>query len=169
MVEIIKTYRQSVGAMRFIGKKYGDGDRVNGTFGVKWGEWFENGWFGTLENQKGGGMKDIYEDGDAAIGLMRGGHGEPFEYWIGYFMPENTAVPEGFEHVDFPKNDLGVCWVYGKEEEVYGLEGQCGERLEKDGFVINYGWCFERYGCPRFTTPDEKGNVILDICFYLNT
>ena len=23
-------------------------------------------------------------------------------------------------------------------------------------------WCFERYNCPRFTTPDEKGNVILD-------
>ena len=35
MVEIIKTYRQSVGAMRFIGKKYGDGDRVDGNFGCK--------------------------------------------------------------------------------------------------------------------------------------
>ena len=23
-------------------------------------------------------------------------------------------------------------------------------------------WCFERYNCPRFTTPDEEGNVILD-------
>ena len=168
MADIIKTYEQNVGAMRFVGKKYGDGDRVNGTFGAKWGECFDNGWFGEIEKQISGKLKEIYEDGDAYIGLMRGGHGEPFEYWIGCFMPENTVVPEGFEYVDFPESSLGVCWVYGKEDEVYCLEGQCGERLERDGFEINYGWCFERYACPRFTTPDEKGNVILDICFYIN-
>lgn len=23
-------------------------------------------------------------------------------------------------------------------------------------------WCFERYSCPRFTTPDAEGSVILD-------
>ena len=167
MAGIIKTYKQNVGAMRFIGKKYGDGDRVNGTFGAKWCEWFENGWFSVIESQISVGMRDIYEDGDASIGLMRGGHGKLFEYWIGYFMPENTTVPEGFEHIDFPKGDLGVCWVYGKEEEVFCLEEQCVEGLEKNGFVINYDLCFERYACPRFTTPDEKGNIILDICFYL--
>ena len=42
------------------------------------------------------------------------------------------------------------------------------ERLAKEGFEIKGEWCFERYCCPRFTTPDEKGNIILDICFYLN-
>ena len=167
MAEIIKTYRQSVGEMRFIGKKYGDDDRVNGTFGAKWGRWFENGWFETIEKQTEGYLKEVYEDGDAYIGLMRGTHGEPFEYWIGCFTPENTTVPEGFEHIDFPKSDLGVCWVYGKEPEIYFLEGECAERLEKDGFVIDYLWCFERYVCPRFTTPDERGNLILDICFYV--
>ena len=167
MAEIIKAYRQSVGAMKFIGKKYGDDDRVDGTFGAKWGEWFNNGWFGIIENQIDGKLEDIYEDGDAYIGLMRGGHDEPFEYWIGCFVPENTEVPEGFDYVDFNESNLGVCWVYGKENEVYCLEGQCGEKLEKEDFKINYGWCFERYGCPRFTTPDEKGNVILDICFFL--
>jgi hypothetical protein len=26
---------------------------------------------------------------------------------------------------------------------------------------------FLPYGCPRFTTPDEKGNIILDMCFYV--
>ncbi|MCL2665435.1 MAG: hypothetical protein FWE82_07475 [Defluviitaleaceae bacterium] len=73
MAEIIKTYRQSIPAMRFIGKKYEDGDRVNGSFGAKWGEWFANGWFGEIERQIDGDMKNIYEDGDAYIGLMRGG------------------------------------------------------------------------------------------------
>lgn len=37
MSEIIKVYRQSVPTLRFIGKKYGDSDRVNGTFGKQWG------------------------------------------------------------------------------------------------------------------------------------
>ena len=23
-------------------------------------------------------------------------------------------------------------------------------------------WCLERYNCPRFTTPDENGDIILD-------
>ena len=166
MAEIIKTYKQSVGAMRFIGKKYGDSDRVDGMFGAKWGEWFQNGWFDVIEKQIDKKIIEIYEDGDAYIGLMRENEASAFEYWIGIFMPENTAVPAGFDYIDFPKGELGVCWIYGKEDEVFGLEGQCGERLEKE-FDINSEWCFERYGCPRFTTPDEKGNIILDICFYL--
>lgn len=48
-MEIVKTYRQSIPATRFIGKKYGDEDRVNGGFGQQWGEWFQNGWFDVLE------------------------------------------------------------------------------------------------------------------------
>lgn len=51
-MEIVKTYRQSIPAVRFIGKKYGDGDRVNGGFGQQWGEWFQNGWFDVLEKQR---------------------------------------------------------------------------------------------------------------------
>jgi hypothetical protein len=35
--EIIKTYKQEVPALRFIGKKYGDKDRIDGTFGKYWG------------------------------------------------------------------------------------------------------------------------------------
>ena len=45
-------------------------------------------------------------------------------------------------------------------------------RLEEEGFAWKADkdgvmWCFERYSCPRFTTPDEEGNVILDMCFYV--
>jgi predicted transcriptional regulator YdeE len=169
MAEIIKTYRQSVGATRFIGKKYGDSDRINGMFGAKWGEWNENGWFDAIKKQVGGNTGEIYENGDAAIGLMRDENGE-LKYWIGLFTPENTAVPEGFKYVDFPKGELGVCWVYGNEDEIWGFEGECGERLEeegkKEGFEVDIEWCFEGY-TSRLDTPDDKGNVILDICFYI--
>ena len=164
-VEITKVYKQEVPALRFIGKKYGDNDRVNGMFGKLWGDWFQNGWFDVIAKQTDKDLKAIYEDGDAYIGLMRDYKGQ-FEYWIGILMPEGTPIPDGFEYVDFPKAALGVCWLYGKENEVYGLEGKCGEKLEQAGYIPG-DWCMERYGCPRFTTPDDSGKIILDICFYL--
>ncbi len=172
-MEIVKTYRQSIPAVRFIGKKYGDGDRVNGGFGQQWGEWFQNGWFDVLEKTAGSeSLKSLYEDGDAYIGLMRWKDGEPFQYWIGMFLPDNTPVPEGYGYVDFPAADLGACWLHGKEGEIYGKEHLCAQKLEEAGMKIvadeeGAWWFFERYVCPRFTTPDEKGEIILDICHYV--
>ena len=167
MAEITKVYKQNVGAMRFIGKRYGENDRIDGSFGALWGDWFTNGWFGEIEKQIDGHIREIYEDGDAYIGLMRETMKDTFEYWIGIFMPPETIVPDGYDFIDFPAGDLGVCWIYGKENEVYMMEGQCGELLEKEGYDVNTNFCFERYACPRFTTPDEHGNIILDICFFL--
>jgi predicted transcriptional regulator YdeE len=170
--EITKVYKQDVPALRFIGKKYGDSDRVDGMFGKYWGDWHQNGWFDVIEKQIDKDLKTLYEDGDAYIGLMRCKDGEPFEYWIGVFMPEGTQVPEGFEYRDFPKATLGVCWLHGSEGEVYGQEEQCMKKLEEEGYKVanDYKdgfWVFERYGCPRFTTPDENGKIILDICWYI--
>lgn len=134
------------------------------------GEWFKNGWFELLEDTCGPRVE--YEDGEAQIGLMRWKEGDPFEYWIGYFFPEMTEVPEGFSYVDFNASDLGVAWVYGKENEVYGLEHLCAERCLDKGFNIITDeegalWFFERYVCPRFTSADEQGKVILDICHFV--
>jgi len=98
MATITKTYKESVPPLRFIGKKYLDSDRVNGTFGAKWGEWFQNGWFGTVEKQFDGNLTDVYENGNAYIGLMRENSDGVFEYWIGILMPA------------FPKIlDLSIC------------------------------------------------------------
>jgi len=166
MPEITKVYRQTMAPSKFIGKRYTDKDRVDGTFGAKWGEWFQNGWFDLLKKQATGDMKAICEDGNASIGLMRETTGG-FEYWIGYFMPTDTPTPEGFESVDFPKSELGVCWVYGKEGEVFMQEGRCHGRLEGEGYKMKGEWCFERYEHPRFTTPDDKGNIILDVVFFV--
>jgi len=169
MAEIIKVYKQNVEAMRFIGKKYSNSDRVNGDFGAKWGEWFSNGWFGALEALIDDDFIASYEDSDAHIGLMREQNGDfnTFEYWIGCFVKEGTPVPEGYDHVDFPKSTFGVCWIYGKESDVFMREAECGEKLIEEGYEIINDWCFERYVCPRFTTPDDKGNIILDIGFFV--
>ena len=180
MFEIIKVYKQDIEPLRFIGKKYDNADRTTGAFEVKpkWSKWFENGWFADIENQMSVSAGEIYEDGDAYIGLLRNKGGEPFQYWIGMFTPVNTKIPDGFDYIDFPKSELGVCWVYGKEKDVSMNKGldifnQCNEKLKNEGMSHihdkdNTCWAFERYACPRYTTPDEKGNVIIDICFFMN-
>lgn len=170
VAEVIKTYMQKVPPMRFIGKKYCDSERANGGFGVKWEEWFQKGWFGILE--KIPGSESGYEDGDAYVGLMRCCKDEPFEYWVGVFRKSGSEVPEGFDFVDFDEGNLGVAWLYGKENEVYMLEHVCAQSCEENGYKIipdkkGAYWFFERYVCPRFTKADEKGNIILDICHYV--
>ena len=173
MYEIINAYRQAMPNLRFIGKKYGDGDRgADGGFGAQWGEFFEKGWFGVLEGLMGGKADETCGDGGAYIGLMRDKRGEPFQYWVGMFAPAGTQAPEGFEFVDFPASSLGVSWIKGPESEIYMKEEKCWERLEAEGMEGALDgdvacWFFERYQCPRFTEPDENGNVILDICFFV--
>jgi len=166
MAEIIKTYKEKVPAMRFIGKKY-DG------FG-HWGDWFANGWFDVVEDAMGGvkAILGLWENGGAYVGLERRKDGEPFEYWIGMFTPTGTKVPDGFQFVDFPESNLGVCWIYGKEAETHGLTGDCAQKLNGEGIDImpdkdGAVWSFENCLCPRYTTPDEQGNVILDYCYFV--
>lgn len=174
MANIVKCYKQQIPATRFIGKKYGDSDRVDGMFGKHWGDWFANGWFDVIEKQLDGqSLKSVYEDGDAYIGLMRCKEGEPFEYWIGIFMPQGTEVPDGYDSIDFDAAALGVAWIKGPEAELYGHEDECFQRMEQENMHMlpdkaGAWWFFERYGCPRFTTPDENGHVTLDICAFVD-
>ena len=156
----IKAYRQSAGAMRFIGKKYSSGKDAWET----WNEDISN----SLKRQLAINLRDLYEDGDALIGLMchREGNHNNFEYWLGYFTPENTPVPEGFEYEDFPKMDIGTCWLYGKEDEVFAIEPMALAKLEEEGFESITDWWFERYS-PVRATSDKKGYTIIDICFFI--
>jgi predicted transcriptional regulator YdeE len=158
-------------ASRFIGKKYGDEDRVNGYFSAKWGEWHQNDWFSDIEKASGYNT-DFFEDAGAYIGMMRCKNGEPFEYWIGIFAPEGTTVPEGFQSIDLPARTLGVCCICGAEPDIYGKDDLVMEAFRNNGIAPvtdpdGAYWFFERYACPRFTTPDENGYVILDHCYYV--
>lgn len=98
MADITKIYTQEVPAFRFIGKKYGDEDRVNGGFGAQWGQAFENGLFSRLEQLAD---QTLFEDAAAYIGLMRCKDNEPFIYAIGMFCPANTPVPEKMDFLIF--------------------------------------------------------------------
>lgn len=165
--EIKRVYREALPKMKLVGKRYGEADKVNGFFGQKWSEWFANDWFAPLKTEA---AEEPFPDCDAFIGLCRVKEGEPFQYWIGVFLPTDFPVPAGYDSVTLEAGDVGVAWVYGKEPDVYtacclaclrehGMEWTC----DSDGAK----WCFERYVCPRFTQPDEQGNIILDLCYYV--
>jgi len=164
---IVKVYRESLPKVRFIGKKYGDNDRVDGSFGAKWGEWFANGWFNILEKEIDMLSKEY--EGGAYVGLMCEKNGV-FEYWVGMFAAEKSQVPLGFAYIDIPAGDIATAWIYGREDngEIYGMDAHnaCVGKFEEKGWNLDDSYAFERYQCPRFTTADKDGKVILDYCIY---
>ena len=113
----------------------------------------------------------IWENGGGYVGLERRAEGQPFEYWIGMFTPAGTAVPEGFDCVDFPAMWLGTCWIYGAESEVHDTSA-CKGAITEAGYVLwaDHGagvWSFENCTCPRYTTPDGSGKIIMDYCYFV--
>jgi hypothetical protein len=168
--ELIKVYKEQLPALRLIGKRYFDEDRINGSFANKWEEWFRNGWFEELENH--GPLEGTEDTYLGAMRMVANAEGHNFEYWICMFFPENSEVPEGYDFADIPQGNIAVGWIYGNEMngEIYGDEPLklCLSKFKEEGWQLHDDpWYFERYSCPRFTTPDEKGNVILDYCVYI--
>lgn len=167
MPEIKKVYCQSLPAVKLVGRCYHDSEKENGTFSAKWAEWFANDLFTPLQLSG----EEPFEDCDAYYGLSRCPAGEPYEYWIGVLMPLEAPVPAGYDSVTLAAGELAVCWVYGKEPDIYFH--CCLSRLEQEGLTWaadsdGVRCCMERYVSPRFTEPDDKGNIILDICYYVN-
>lgn len=168
-MEIVKVYKESLPCVKLVGKRYTNKDRdESGTFARYWQECFQEDWLKILKR-----CENIPEVSDDLVGAMRmaGIDGE-FEYWIGSLLATNAEAPDGFESVEIAAGDLGVCWIYGSDKtgELYSMEASdlsMAALAEKGWKFSEKGWFFERYNHPRFTTPDEKGNVILDICAYL--
>jgi len=170
--EIIKLYTEEMPSTRFIGKKYNIEDQHEGSFSNIWDSWFTNGWFEQIENQSKHSLSEWFQEGDAYIGLERMKDNEPFEYYIGIFMPSDTIVPEGFISIDFQSSLLGIAWIQGTMENIFIWE-EVRTRLINEGYVPKEDkegvlWSFERYVCPRFTTPDSEGKIILDYGYFIN-
>ncbi|MDD2647493.1 MAG: hypothetical protein PHI27_07405 [Eubacteriales bacterium] len=171
---ITKVYREPFPHCRFVGIKYKNSDRVNGGFGDKWGYWHSNGMFDKLESQLTEEFKASYPDFDAYIGLEKNKRGAPndyYEYWIGMFLPEGAEVPTGYDYVDLCYDYAAVCWITGTESDVFMREDECWKAITDAGIKTAEAedggmYFFERCQCPRFTTPDENGNITLDIGFF---
>lgn len=152
-IKILEVKRECCPPARLIGKRYyGD---------VNWNEWWEHNLFEKLES-----MKCLAFNGDAYLGGVHIMDGMP-ERWIGMLFPAGTEVPEGYEFADIESLNYAVCYLYGKEgsSEFFSMDthNKCLEALAAGGFIRKEDdWCFERYNCPRYTSPDKAGNVILD-------
>lgn len=172
MAKVIKVYKESLPALRLIGRRYSDNDRgPDGGFSNVWDQWFEKDDFEVLKHLRtpsaGGGLTSLdAEDGRSHVAYMRLVD-HIFEYWVGMLFPVGTPVPDGYTSVDIRAADVGICWLQGSPSsgELYGPKAfqQCLEAIEEAGWqMADGGWCFERYHPSRFDTKDEDGNVILD-------
>ncbi len=164
MAEITRVIQEEIPDLRFIGKAY--------TSFRDWGDWWQNGWFDLLENTIDcDKMLLSWENAGGYIGLEKRREGELSAYYIGMFALKDTPVPEGFEAVDFCGVNLGTCWIYGKESDLHDTIS-CREKILEGGMAVwrdsdGFCWSFENCLCPRYTTPDSQGNVILDYCWFI--
>lgn len=172
-MDILNVYHEAAPDSRFIGKRYGEEDGKGGGFAARWEEWFREGWFERLEALAPYGWDRAFPEGSSYIGLIRGNDDEPFEYWIGMFLPSDTPVPHGMQHLDLQAWHMGVCWVKGTEPDIYQQGEACAKKLAEAGYRLLSGennayLMLERYQCPRYTTPDADGQVILDVICRIN-
>ncbi len=175
-IRITNMYKEHFPALRFIGKRYTNDDRHEGSFEKQWDEWMRSDAFTAMRQAVP--ASPFTED---TIGLMTmRGNMMDFTYWIGLLYPAGTEVPEGYRSLDLPESDIGVAWVCGKQEngEIFGdAHNVVCEELERNGLgkfrddiagAGNDTYCFfERYNCPRFTEKDADGNVTLDYGNYI--
>jgi hypothetical protein len=59
---------------------------------------------------------------------------------------------------------------FEKTDELFGMNAHnlCMTKIFEKEWKPANSWCFERYNCPRYTTPEENGKVTLDYCVYLS-
>lgn len=157
-MEIVQITRESTPAVRFIGKRY----PASANYGAAWGQWWQSGWFEPLDKLPR--RAAINQDAYCAAKRIVGGE---LEYWIGMFFEPTVDAPEGYESVDLEALTFAVCWLKDKPDspELTGLAAheRCVAAMRQQGMVRKEDdWCFERYQCPRYTTPDADGHVILD-------
>jgi len=171
--KIVKTYKQEIPALRFIGKKYPVEnknsievfDKILGNMD----NWHWNHMFNVIEKQYNTDLRTLYEGSDSFVSLMRKNEGVVSEYWLGIFMPRGTDVPAGYEVIDFPESKLGICRVYGKRNSIIHYDTYCRKKLAEDGieYQENEKWFFQRFNWHGFFEEDKFGKRLLDYCYFL--
>jgi len=124
-----------------------------------WDRCFADGTFEVLE-----GLKEYHLGGDY-VGWIGEWGPEGFVYICGMLMQPEVPVPEGFSLRELPPGKVAVAWIKGQRAEVLlQAHALAEEALLNQGYEYDPAacWSMEVYNCPRWTNPDEHGELILD-------
>ncbi|MBL4935063.1 GyrI-like domain-containing protein [Clostridium sp. YIM B02515] len=165
MGELIKLEVKKLPRLKLIGKElrynmevHMKGDNRIPSF---WDKCFADNTFSPLENQP-----DFVYD-NSYVGVMLDwdkGDGD-FSYIVAMLMKDGVSVPDGYFCRDIEETDVAIGWIKGKNTaDVCSIAHSLTEQaLKKKGYKCDkMKWFTELYNCPRFTTPDENGDIILD-------
>ncbi len=144
--------------LRYSMEAHMKGDNRIGPF---WDKCFSENIFETLEKQS-----DFIFD-SSYVGIMLDwdkGDGD-FSYICGMLFKEGASVPEGYVMKEIEATKSALSWIQGKNEidvcmSAHNLTEQAIKEKGLNSEAMS--WCMELYNCPRFTTPDENGDIILD-------
>lgn len=88
-----------------------------------------------------------------------------FSYICGMLMREGAQVPQGYRSCKLVATRVAVGWIRGTDtaDVCANAHAQTENALKEKGYdCTGMRWSMEVYNCPRFTTPDENGRIILD-------
>ncbi len=162
MARLVNLQISQLQGFRIIGKAiYTHMDMKENPIPSFWEKCFEDGTFKQLDE-----MNDHHID-HSYVGWMSDWNEADgkFAYICGMLMKPNTPVPEGFIYRDVPAATVAIGWIQGLEKDIYPVAHEITQKaMEEKGYKVDVAayWCMELYNCPRFTTPMENGEVILD-------
>lgn len=165
MGELIKFEVKKLPTLKLVGKElrysmdlHMQGENRIPTF---WDKCFADKIFLPLEKQTG----FVYDKDYVGVMLDWDKGDGDFSYVIGMLMRYGVDVPEGYYCIDINETNVAIGWIKGKNilDVCSTAHPQTEQALIDNGYKCdNMKWCMELYNCPRFTTPDENGDVILD-------
>ncbi len=171
MSELIKFEVKRLPGIKLVGKelRYNMEAHMKGDNRIPafWDKSFSDGIFSLLEEQT-----DFIFD-SAYVGVMIDwdkGDGD-FSYIVGMLMKDGVAVPEGYYYKDIEETDVAIGWIKGKDtaDVCSSAHSLTEQAIKENGYNCDkMKWSMELYNCPRFTTPDENGDIILDYYIPIN-
>ncbi len=161
MSKLIQLEIKSLGEWCVVGKEIKVQMGMENPIPAFWDKCFADGTFRALEE-----LDDFVLCTDY-VGFMCDFQGvdNTFTYICGMMMKPGCPVPDGFVSYPVASSSAAVGWIQGDSTKDVCMTAHehTAKALEEKGYTNEgFTWSMELYNCPRFTTPDAQGQIILD-------